>query len=120
GCGGEKGGGVRGEKEDTEGGGDGGGTRLYGGVHNFLRYLEDWGGQRLFYVGSIIDGWDSYQANGFYKCCTIVYSPPTRDYNFDITFRDPTKLPPGTPNLQYVLFTSFRENTNPTLNVLNQ
>lgn len=95
-------------------------VRLYGGVHNFLRYLEDWNSKRLFYVGSIIDGWDSWQANGSYKCCDTVYRPPTRDYTFNTTFLDPRRLPPGTPNLQYILFTSFRKNVNPFRNVLSK
>lgn len=88
-------------------------VRLYGGVHNFLRYLENWGGQKLSYCGSIIDGWDSYQANGTFKCCATVYSPPTRDYTFNTAFQNVDRLPPATPNLQYILFTNFRENVNP-------
>lgn len=88
-------------------------VRLYGGVHNFLRYLEAWGGEKLSYCGSIIDGWDSFQANGTFKCCTTVYSPPTRDYIFNTAFQSVDRLPPGTPNLQYILFTNFRENVNP-------
>lgn len=87
-------------------------TRLYGGVHNFLRYIESWG-NTLHYCGSIIDGWDSWQANGTFKCCQTVYSPPNRDYTFNTAFLTPSKLPPGTPNLEYILFTDFRENVNP-------
>ena len=68
-----------------------------GGVHNFLRYLEDWGGQSLYYKGSIVQLYYSRQANGTYKCCTTVYSPPSRGYNFDTDFLDPIKLPPRTP-----------------------
>lgn len=89
-------------------------VRLYGGVHNFLRYLESWSGD-LHYVGSLIDGWDSFQANGTYKCCTTVYGAPERDYTFDTSFLNATRLPPGTPNLQYILFTSFREDVKPVL-----
>ena len=67
-----------------------------GGVHNFLRYIEAWGGT-LNYQGSIIDLYTSRQANGTFKCCTTVYSPPTRGYNFDTNFLNPTLLPPRTP-----------------------
>lgn len=88
-------------------------VRLYGGVHNFLRYIENWGSLKLSYCGSIIDGWDSYQANGVFKCCATVYSPPTRDYTYNTAFQSVDRLPPGTPNLQYILFTNFRENVNP-------
>ena len=67
-----------------------------GGVHNFLRYIEAWGGT-LEYKGSIIDLYTSRQANGTFKCCGVVYSPPTRGYNFDTNFLNPTLLPPRTP-----------------------
>ena len=67
-----------------------------GGVHNFLRYIEAWGGT-LEYRGSIIDLYTSRQANGTFKCCGVVYSPPSRGYNFDTNFLNPTLLPPRTP-----------------------
>ncbi|HUL33134.1 MAG TPA: hypothetical protein VL128_04575 [Candidatus Eisenbacteria bacterium] len=67
-----------------------------GGVHNFLRYLESWSGT-LEYQGSIIQLFTSRQANSTFKCCTTVYNPPTRGYNFDVNFLNPTLLPPRTP-----------------------
>jgi hypothetical protein len=78
-----------------------------GGVHNFLRYLENWGGQTLNYRGSIISLFYNRQAVGLYKCCTNVYSPPTRGYNFDVEFLDPTLLPPRTPMFRDVNITGF-------------
>jgi hypothetical protein len=76
-----------------------GGAQDYGtdgGVHNFLRYIETWSGT-LEYQGSIIELFTSRQANGTFKCCTTVYNPPSRGYNFDTNFLDPTLLPPRTP-----------------------
>jgi len=67
-----------------------------GGVHNFLRYIEAWGGT-LYYRGSIVELYHSRQANGSFKCCTTVYSPPSRGYNFDTNFLNPLLLPPRTP-----------------------
>jgi hypothetical protein len=67
-----------------------------GGVHNFLRYVESWGGT-LEYEGSIIDLFYSRQANGTFKCCNTVYGPPSRGYNFDTNFLTPALLPPRTP-----------------------
>jgi len=67
-----------------------------GGVHNFLRYIEAWSGT-LEYQGSIVELFNSRQANGTFKCCTTVYSPPSRGYNFDTNFLNPTLLPPRTP-----------------------
>ncbi|MGH9773594.1 MAG: PilX N-terminal domain-containing pilus assembly protein [Candidatus Acidiferrales bacterium] len=72
-----------------------------GGVHNFLRYLEDWGGQALNYRGSIVSFYYNRQAVGIYKYDGApngtVYQPPTRGYNFDTDFLTPELLPPRTP-----------------------
>lgn len=80
-----------------------------GGVHNFLRYLENWGGQTLNYRGSIISMYSNRQATGLYKCCTTVYSPPTRGYNFDVEFLTPDLLPPRTPLFRDVNTTGFTQ-----------
>jgi hypothetical protein len=78
-----------------------------GGVHNFLRYLENWGGQTLNYRGSIVSLFFNRQATGIYKCCTNVYSPPSRGYNFDTDFLSPSLLPPRTPMFRDVNITGF-------------
>ncbi|HXC42199.1 MAG TPA: hypothetical protein VNY51_01610 [Candidatus Dormibacteraeota bacterium] len=80
-----------------------------GGVHNFLRYIENWGGQQLNYRGSIISMYYNRQAIGLYKCCTTVYSPPTRGYNFDTEFLTPSLLPPRTPLFRDVNTTGFTQ-----------
>jgi hypothetical protein len=68
-----------------------------GGVHNFLRYIENWGGATLNYEGSIVELYYSRQANGTFKCCNTVYGAPSRGYNFDQDFLNPLLLPPRTP-----------------------
>jgi hypothetical protein len=78
-----------------------------GGVHNFLRYIENWGGQQLNYRGSIVSLYYNRQATGIYKCCNVVYSPPGRGYHFDTTFLNPTLLPPRTPLSRTVNTTGF-------------
>ena len=80
-----------------------------GGVHNFLRYLENWGGQTLFYRGSVVSFYYNRQATGIYKCCNTVYSPPTRGYNFDTDFLNPTLLPPRTPMFRDVNTVGFNQ-----------
>jgi len=80
-----------------------------GGVHNFLRFLEDWGGQTLNYRGSIVSLFYNRQAIGTYKCCTTVYSPPTRAYAFDTEFLQPNLLPPRTPMFRDVNTTGFTQ-----------
>jgi len=84
-----------------------------GGVHNFLRYIEDWGGATLSYRGSLVSLYYSQYATGTFKCCTLVYSPPNRNYYFDTAFLDPTKLPPGTPMLQDVVNLTYWQDFKP-------
>jgi hypothetical protein len=88
-----------------------------GGVHNFLRFLEDWDGpasantlQSLYYKGSIVSLYWSYQATGPFKCCNLVYNPPNRQYTFDSLFALPQNLPPGTPMFRNVDNLTYRQN----------
>lgn len=80
-----------------------------GGAHNFLRYIEDWTDQTLNFRGSIVSLYRSRQATGTYKCCAIVYNPPTRGYNFDAEFLTPALLPPRTPMFRDVNTTGFSQ-----------
>jgi hypothetical protein len=84
-----------------------------GGAHNFLRYIEDWGGQTLNYRGSIASLYISRQAVVPYKCCNTVYDPPTRGYNFDTEFLTPSLLPPRTPMFRDVNITGFAQIIRP-------
>jgi hypothetical protein len=84
-----------------------------GGAHNFLRYIERWG-QDLNYRGSILSFYSSRQAIGTYKCCDIVYTAPTRGYNFDVEFLTPTLLPPRTPMFRDLNTLTFRQVLRPT------
>jgi Tfp pilus assembly protein PilX len=83
-----------------------------GGMHNFLRYLESWGGT-LNYEGSLVSLYSSQYATGVFKCCTTVYSPPTRAYQFDQLFLQPQNLPPATPMFQDVDNLSYHQNFTP-------
>jgi len=80
-----------------------------GGAHNFLRFLENWSNKSLYYRGSIVSFYTSRQATGVYKCCNIVYSPPSRVLNFDTDFQDISKLPPGTPRFTDVNALAFKQ-----------
>ena len=85
-----------------------------GGVHNFLRYIETWGGSGgLFYRGSLVSLYYSQYATGTFKCCNLVYGPPPRNYYFDSAFLDPAKLPPGTPMLQDVVNLTYWQDFKP-------
>jgi Tfp pilus assembly protein PilX len=82
-----------------------------GGVHNFLRLLEDWGtgGVTENYKGSLASLYYSTYATGVYKCCTAVYGVPNRNFFFDLDFTSPAGLPPGTPMFRDVESLSYRE-----------
>jgi hypothetical protein len=84
-----------------------------GGAHNFLRFIENWAGHGLNFRGSIVSFFRSRQAVGTYKCCTVVYSPPTRGYNFDTEFLTPSLLPPRTPMFRDVNLTGFAQIIRP-------
>jgi hypothetical protein len=92
-----------------------GGTQqnVDGGVHVYPRMLERWGNNstnaRLNICGSLICLWHSRNNNGSYKFPSRTYTAPDRNWAFDTSFQFATRLPPGTPMLQYVEMTGFRE-----------
>lgn len=86
----------------------GGESRLNGGMHNFPRFLESWGA-RWNFVGSLIPLYHSTQAVGQYNSNSTIYGAPIRNWAFDSTFLDPNRLPPSTPQFQYVQPTAFRQ-----------
>jgi Tfp pilus assembly protein PilX len=86
-----------------------------GGMHNFLRYLENRGanGATVNYSGSLISMYYSQYATGTFKCCNAVYGAPQRNYFFDTQFLNPNNLPPGTPMFQDVVSLSYHQNFTP-------
>ena len=85
-----------------------------GGVHNFMRMLEDWGGGvSLDYRGSMVSLFFSRQAVAPYRADANVYAPPDRGYNFDTDFLTPALLPPGTPAFRDINTLKFRQILRP-------
>jgi hypothetical protein len=84
-----------------------------GGVHNFLRELENWGSVTMNYTGSLVLLYTNRQAVGLYKSNAAVYSPPVRKYTFDNNFLNPSLLPPRTPLFRDVNTTGFTQLLNP-------
>ena len=83
-----------------------------GGIHNFLRFLEDWQnpGATLNYGGSLVSLYYATYNTGVFKCCTYsVYQPPIRNYIFDADFTLPQGLPPGTPMFKDVESLGYRQ-----------
>lgn len=90
------------------------GSRVSGGAINFPRFLELWnlnGNTTPWnYAGSFVPLFNSTQALSPWENNTsVIYMPPRRNWSFDITFRNPNQIPPGTPYFQYVAVTSFRQ-----------
>lgn len=88
-----------------------------GGLENLPRFLENWGGVTFRYTGSLVSLYRSRFTFGLWGNSTNVgfgningpyYTPPTRQWSFDVNFRFPERLPPGTPSVGTVLQTAFR------------
>lgn len=79
-----------------------------GGLENFPRFLENWGGVNMHYRGSLVSLFDSRYAALRRWSWRNYYDPPTRDWQFDTRFRDPANLPPGTPTAGSVTQIAFR------------
>jgi hypothetical protein len=92
-----------------------GGAAYGGGLENFPRFLENWSGVTFTYTGSLVSLYRSRFVFGPWNNATnvgfasgIYYLPPTRQWSFDVNFRFPERLPPGTPSVGTVLQTAFR------------
>ncbi len=86
----------------------GGAPPYGGGLENFPRFIENWGGVPFNYTGSLVSLFPSAQSGRPWNNGTNYYSPPIRNWGFDTRFRNPLLLPPGTPRLGSVLQISYR------------
>ena len=69
------------------------------------------GDSNLYYKGSMVSLYWNQYATGTFKCCTLVYNPPNRQYYVSIRlFASPQNLPPGTPMFRNVDNLSYRQN----------
>lgn len=84
-----------------------------GGLHNFLRQLQNWN-TTMNYKGSMVSMYYSTYSTGTDKNGGgTVYSPPTRNYIFDPLFTKPQNLPPGTPLFRDIDNLSYRQSFTP-------
>jgi hypothetical protein len=79
-----------------------------GGVHNFMRFLENHNGT-LNYQGSIVSLYYNRQGVGLFNSGGNNYNPPNRGYSFDTNFLNPLLLPPRTPMFRDVNTTGFTQ-----------
>ena len=71
-----------------------------GGLENFPRFLENWGGGvTLTYNGSMVVMFPSRYATGYWGNSSY-YTPPNRAWAFDLNFLQFGKLPPCTPSVR--------------------
>ena len=91
----------------------GGSTQYGGGLQNYPRMHEDWGGRTLNYLGSFVSLGTPRHVNGIW-CCNgdsyDRYNPPTRNWSYDNRFELVQNLPPLTPKFTYVqqrMYTRF-------------
>lgn len=71
-----------------------------GGLENYPRFHEDWGGFTLNYRGSYVSLGTPRYSSGTWS--TQSYSPPDRQWDYDSQFNDPRWLPPLTPMVNMV------------------
>lgn len=83
-------------------------TNYGGGLENFPRFLENWAGRTMTYRGSLVSLFNSRYADRRRWAWTYYYNPPARDWRFDLRFRDPSQLPPGTPTVGNVSQIAYR------------
>lgn len=86
-----------------------------GGLENFPRFLENWNGVIFRYTGSLVSLYVNQYSTGLWGNTANVgfgnqgyYTPPNRQWAFDVNFRFPERLPPGTPSVGTVLQTAYR------------
>lgn len=87
-----------------------------GGLENFPRFLENWWGITFTYSGSLVSLFTTQFSHGLWGNSINpgevyqggYYSPPARNWSFDVNFRFPDRLPPGTPTVGTVVQTAYR------------
>jgi len=78
------------------------GANYSGGVENFLRLLENWGGT-ITYNGSIVVMFPSQYATNSWQAPGAYYQAPTRNWGFDLNFLNSGQLPPLTPTVKAII-----------------
>lgn len=94
----------------------GGGTYgTDGGAHNFIRFIEgNNGANTVWYQGSMVTFYYNRQNLMPHKCCGgFIYGVPTREYQFDQNFLNPSLLPPLTPAFRDINALGFSQETRP-------
>ncbi|ULH14158.1 hypothetical protein MF271_02445 (plasmid) [Deinococcus sp. KNUC1210] len=86
-----------------------------GGLQNYPRLHENWGGAIFTYRGSFVSLGNSVHVQGLQACAYLsdgvtqaacgvgtYYGAPTRNWDYDTSFNDVNNLPPLTPRFVYL------------------
>ncbi len=73
-----------------------------GGLENYPRFHEHWGGKTLTYRGSFVSLDRPRHADGVWIIHAPYYEPPNRDWGFETRFSDAANLPPLSPRFVYM------------------
>lgn len=84
------------------------GQEYNGGLENLPRFLEKWTDRSFVWRGAMVDLWYSRQATGEWSYGRY-YTAPNRDWAFDPSLLDIANLPPGTPMVNIVQRTHWRQ-----------
>ncbi|NLF25018.1 MAG: hypothetical protein GX589_05090 [Deltaproteobacteria bacterium] len=91
---------------DTTGGVEGSGGQSLGayngGLENYPRFHEHWGGKTLTYRGSFVSLNVPRHVDGWWVYGNPQYEAPIRDWDYDTDFNDAAKLPPMSPRFVYL------------------
>ncbi|MEL4898060.1 hypothetical protein [Crocosphaera sp. Alani8] len=79
-----------------------------GGLENYPRFSENWSDNTLTYRGSFVSLGTPEHVKGTWG--SQDYSPPERDWDYDLDFNDADNLPPLTPRFVYLRQESFIRN----------
>ena len=82
-------------------------TDYNGGFENLPRFLEVWSGTKFSWSGSMVNLWNSVQADGSWN--GSYYSPPIRDWFYDTDLDDPNNLPPEAPVVRVFQRTGWKQ-----------
>jgi hypothetical protein len=89
-----------------------------GGLNNYIRMVEDWGGQNFNYTGSFVSLGTPQEYSGAYRSGSgtndsfvadgSYYNVPIRNFNYETDFNAFDKLPPLTPKVIYLQQETFK------------
>ncbi len=73
-----------------------------GGLENYPRLHEHWGGKTLTYRGSFVSLYTPRRVSGLWIYGNPQYEAPVRNWDYDTDFNDASKLPPLSPRFVYL------------------